>query len=297
MPTSNEHTFTGEGGYVDTAAPDSMEGYMAPGSEGLYPDGAGMLRSYKDPSSTGIASVAQAALVGTLPGGIAGTGSIFADRSAPAAATGKKVYIGSGNTNYNGTSGPAATTAISMADLTDTATDFTLGITPPSAPTVASVSGGTKTDGSYSFKICYKRTITNGVSAPSVATAPLVIPSGNRAELTIRRPPVGSEIDYVQIFRTVANFATLGPWFLVRSLAVTPEPDATPAYVTEYVDVYDSDLLAVVPPIGYEMPPVGTHAFRLGGYLCVATAIGSACCPPTDGGECHHNKRKRANQQ
>lgn len=270
MPTSNEHTFTGEGGYVDTAAPDSMEGYMAPGSEGLYPDGAGMLRSYKDPSSTGIASVAQAALVGTLPGGIAGTGSIFADRSAPAAATGKKVYIGSGNTNYNGTSGPAATTAISMADLTDTATDFTLGITPPSAPTVASVSGGTKTDGSYSFKICYKRTVTNGVSAPSVATAPLVIPSGNRAELTITQPPSGSEIDYIQIFRTVANFATLGPWFLVRSIAANPGGAAA----VEYVDVYDSDLLAVVPPIGHEMPPVGTHAFRLGGYLCVAGCYG-----------------------
>lgn len=270
MPTTNEYTFTGDGGFVDTAAPDGMEGYMAPGSEGLYPDGAGMLRAYKDPSSTGIASVAQATLVGTLPGGIAGTGSIFADRSTPAASAGKKVYIGSGNTNYNGTSLPAATSSISMADLTDTSTDFTLGITPPSTPTVTSVSGGTKSDGSYSFKVTYKRSVTNGQSAPSAATAPIVIASGNQAQVAIAQPPSGSEIDKIYIYRTVANFSTLGPWFLVRT------EDATPGggTLTVNVDVYDSDLLAVVPPIGHEMPPVGTHAFRMGGYLCVAGCYG-----------------------
>lgn len=267
MPTPNEFVFTGEGGFVDTAAPDSMEGYMAPGSEGLYPDGAGMLRSYKDPSSTSKAGSAQGTVIRNAPGGISVSGSVFADRSSPAAGQDKMVYIGNGSVNYDGSVVATASSAITMADL-DGTDDFALGLGIPSTPTAVSSSGsGTKMDGSYSVKITFRRTITNGQSQPSLATAPVVVAQGNRLLVTIPARPHAS-VRYCRIYMTVANFATLGPWFMVRDV----DYDAGGFSTSQYIDVYDSDLLAVVPPIGYEDPPAGTHAFRLGGYLCVAGA-------------------------
>lgn len=278
MPNRNETTFTGNMGYADNAAPDSLRDYMGPGSEGLYPEGPNLLVPFNAAADTGDPGASQATVIDNVPGGIDGTGSVFRERGAPADGDDDMVfYIGDGAVYYSTNSAFGSATSAAWMKSIAGSSSFALGLAPPSTPTVAistggsatfkESSGGTKMDGTYSFKLTWRRPITNGESNPSGASDPLVVDSGMRVLFTPPSRP-DTSVRYCRIYMTVANFSTLGPWFMVADY------DYDNPVTPYYIDIYDSSLLGITPPIGYEQPPAGTHGFRLGGYLCIAGCYG-----------------------
>lgn len=279
MPNRNETTFTGNMGYADNAAPDSLRDYMGPGSEGLYPEGPNLLVPFNEPLDTGDPGASQATVVDNVPGGIDGTGSVFRERGAPADDDDDMVlYIGDGAVYYSTDSAfGTATSAAHVKSISGTAS-FDLGLDVPSAPTVATTAGTfSRMDGSQTFKATIRRTITNGESAPSPASAIVVCndnSSSGAVNVTVPAQSVfggaAEAVRYYRIYKCISNFSTLGPWFMVADW----DYNTTPGGGTYEVDIYDGALLGITPPIGVEAPPAGTHAFRLGGYICVAGCYG-----------------------
>lgn len=282
MPTRNETTFTGNMGYADNAAPDSLRDYMGPGSEGLYPEGPNLLVPFNAAQDTGDPGASQATVVDNVPGGIDGTGSTFRERGAPATDDDDMVfYIGDGAVYYGTDSAFGSATSAAWVKSITGSSSFPLGLTPPSAPVVSTTTGTfSRMDGSQTFKLTFRRTITNGESAPSEASNIVVcndnsssgaclVPIPSKASAGGAQGEAAS-VRYCRIYKCISNFSTLGPWFMVAD--VDYNIDTTPA---DYeVDIYDGALLGITPPIGVESPPPGTHGFRLGGYICVAGCYG-----------------------
>lgn len=275
MPGRQEVPFTGDMGYSDNAAPDALAGYMGPGSEGLYPEGPGLLVPFNAPSDTGDPGASQATVIGNVPGGIDGSGSTFRERGAAADDDDDMVfYIGDG-TVYYGTNAAfgSATSAAWVKSITGSSS-FALGLPVPTMGTVTTTAGSlSRMDGSQTFKLTYRRTITNGESSPSVASNIVVCNDSSASGacvVPIPARPSGTSIRYCRIYKCISNFSTLGPWFMVADW----DYNVTPGGGNYTVDIYDGELLGITPPIGVEAPPAGTHGFRLGGYLCIAGCYG-----------------------
>lgn len=271
-------------GYADNAAPDSLRDYMGPGSEGLYPEGPNLLVPFNAPLDTGDPGASNATVIDNVPGGIDGPGSVFRERGAPADDDDDMVcYIGEGgDAVYYSTDAAFGTTstAIWVKSITGSSS-FPLGLAPPSAPVVALANGSNNyMDGSQSFKLTFRRTITNGETEPSEAsnivvcndastTGAVSVPIPSKATAGGAQGAAAS-VRYCRIYKSISNFSTLGPWFMVADVDYNVNPNAQ-NYI---VDIYDGSLLGITPPIGVELPPAGTHAFRLGGYICVAGCYG-----------------------
>jgi hypothetical protein len=262
-------------GYDDSAAPDQLDGYMAPGSVGLYPDGDGLLRAFGAPSDTGILGALYATVIANDHGGMQGKGTVIAYRSSPAAGSDSILFVGPYNVIRNGAVVALGTNRMQMK--VGAGSPFELGLNPPSTPTVvAEASGGTKVDGSYAFAAAVKRSVTNGVSNASPRTAPIPVSAGGRFKVTI--PPQNTldpQVDIYQVYATVANFSTIGVLFLAKEYKYGTDVPVGGGDV--YLDFYDAELLGIAGGYLYLKPPDCTHLFTLGGYVMAAG------CYPTGG--------------
>lgn len=140
------------------------------------------------------------------------------------------------------------------------------GLDQPSAPDfAATATASTKFNGTYSVRVCAFRTTTGAVSNPS-PPSPVISVKNKKGLITFPAVPTGAT--HWLIFGTLRGRGLLGPHYRVTSIAA--EPVAT---ATKEVDWIDGDL-GDLPSFTNDKPPSCTHAFVLGGILCVVSSTG-----------------------
>ena len=146
---------------------------------------------------------------------------------------GTLVSVGDGVFTLNGSAISSSLTLTSSPQISilsgSTYTNYTLGMTTPAAPTLASVAGGTvgMQPGNYSIVIARARIATGGYNNPS-PRADVVLAAGNKIEITFPATDTTNGQDAWNVYGTLyasslgadLNYLN-GPWYFVQQIPVS----------------------------------------------------------------------------
>lgn len=185
-------------------------------------------------------------------------------------------YEGSGNVSVGNTSiGVASPNLKFIIGLAGT--PITAGLTAPSQP-LLELNGSGPMSGTYSVKICYKRSASGAVSNASIASA-VVSCAGNKLKLTVPAPGAGAAgADRVRVYVTARGFGLTGTWRFLSEHTISPTaatvitalgPNGTGAWA-------DGDRGTETAPFENDPPPAGTHCCVLGSVMMSIGCYGGA---------------------
>ena len=239
--------------------------------------GLGQAESWKGVQSVGSSAPMFLQLVGDALGGLA-TGSAVMFK-------GKSIwYVGSGSVYYSNLSTPIGT-ATSNLKLYYSGTEYSAGLSQPSAPTVTVAVDGSSVpltgsiNNTVGVRITRYRSVTGGESNSSDASE-VVTPRNGQITITFPSLDSGNSQDQWGIYLTRQGFGAEGPHFL---WGIIDDTDLNGS--REYdLDYQDADLLDILAPRNLTTPPAATHVINLGDMIVlVGTENGVAVLPSLQG--------------
>jgi hypothetical protein len=210
-------------------------------------------------------------LVGANHGGVTVSGNITLHSNTTWA-------IGSG-TAYVGGSALSGSVTSSLKLLVSGALEAA-GLARPSAPTVtASATASSKMNGSYSICVAAYRSTTGAIGNRSLPSAVVAV---KNKKLAVTLPATVTGQTHWLIYGSRRGFGSVGPWFLITSIAAVPVATTLLDGATG-VEYFDGELGALA-PMTNDVPPTGTHCAALGGVMCVIGSYGGYGVSPSKPG-------------
>jgi len=217
--------------------------------------------------ATGSSSASQLIMPVNTQRGVLTTGNLIKYREALFAVGSGQMYLDGSSTDM--------TTATSALKVRVGTTWYTAGLAAPTAPTIAIGGAGGQT-GSYSVKLAAKRTATQTVSNPSLASN--VLTGLNNQAVNITFPAAASGQDAWLVYATSGGTGSTGPWKLVTEVS-----EATVAGYGGRANDFswrDGELIDLAEN-NRDTPPSALGLGMLGGVLFLWGTFGGTCISPS----------------
>jgi hypothetical protein len=267
-------------GYISNIPPDggSLKNFLAPGSSNVVVLGPGLVETYRGFDTAAVAargtlnwSYGNTVLsLGDNPATNIGSGSALLS-------VGKTIFlIGGGHLRVNGTTiaGVSATSNLQLVLFAgggySSANLFQAGLAAPAAPTLSPTGAGAKNTGTFTFVFTKVRTATGAESKPS---PPSNVATATQQQLVGNVPLFGTwtdGTDAYNVYFTPANFGVKGPWLFLDQ-KVAADLDGSGNFTVEFSD---AELTPDEPPLDFDIPPAGTHAWQMGNVMIVGGTYG-----------------------